>query len=128
LNLIEQFALHLEFLGFGIVSDEEREGNIFWGLMPEQPDECICVFSSDSGYGGSEDGARIQVMTRAKSTKAAYECSQAIAEVLVDYEGYLNGDGARASIRVLNASAGLGADSKKRELYSSNFLVYYCNY
>lgn len=128
MNLIEQFAIHLEFLGFGMVSTEESEGNIFWGLMPDRPDECICVFSTDSGVGGSYHPARIQVIVRGKSTKAAYELSQAIAEALDEYDGYLMGDGARASIGILNASVGLGTDNKKREMYSSNYLVHYCNY
>lgn len=128
MNLIELFARHIEFCGFGTVADRETDGNIFWGLMPDEPDTAICVFSTDSGYGGSEDGARIQVMVRAKTTREAYELSQAIAEELSEFDGYLAGDGANAHIRVLNASAGLGADTKKRELYSSNYLVHYCNF
>ena len=128
LNLLEQFARHLEFLGFGAVADSSSDGDIFWGLMPDKPDDCICVFSTDSGYGGSDNGARIQIMVRAKTTRKAYEWSQAIAEALVDYDGFLAGDGAKVSIEVLNASCGLGADTKKRELYSTNLLVYYCNY
>lgn len=128
MNLIEQFARHIEFCGFGAVADKTTDGNIFWGIMPDTPDTAICVFSSDSGYGGSEDGARIQLMVRAKTTKDAYELSQTIVEELADFDGYLAGDGAHAQIQVLNASIGLGADAKKRELYSSNFLVYYCNF
>lgn len=110
------------------MSDAQSDGNIFWGMMPDAPDNCICVNSTDSGYGGSDSGARVQVIVRGKTTKYAYETSQAIAEELVDFDGYLGGDGAHASIEVLNASCGLGADSKKRELYSSNFLVHYCNF
>ncbi len=128
MNLLEQFARHIEFCGFGTVADKETNGNIFWGLMPDTPDTAICVFSTDSGYGGSENGARIQVVVRAKTTKEAYELSQAIANELAEFDGYLAGDGADAHIRVLNASAGLGADGKKRELYSSNYLVHYCNF
>lgn len=128
MNLLEQFARHIEFCGFGTVADRETDGNIFWGLMPDEPDDAVCVFSSDSGYGGSDDGARIQVIVRSKSTKKAYELSQAIAEELADFDGYLAGDGAKANIQVLNASAGVGADDKKRDMYSSNYLVYYCNY
>lgn len=67
-------------------------------------------------------------MVRAKTTREAYELSQAIADELAEFDGYLAGDGADAHIRVLNASAGLGADGKKRELYSSNYLVHYCNF
>lgn len=128
MNLIEQFARHIEFCGLGQVSDKETDGNIFWGLMPDQPDNAIGVFSTDSGYGGSEDGARVQVIVRATTTKAAYEISQNIVEELAEFDGYLAGDGARARIEVVNASAGLGVDEKRRDMYSSNFLVHYCNF
>lgn len=126
MNLLEQFARHIEYLGLGAVSDSEVAGDIFWGLMPDQPDACVCVFSSDAGYGGSYDGARLQVTTRAKTTKAASERSQAITEALVDFDGFLAGDGAQVSISVINSCCGIGTDAKKRELYVSNYLVYYC--
>lgn len=128
MNLIEQIARHIEFCGFGHVSDREADGDIFWGTMPDQPDNAVCVFSTDSGYGGSDDGARVQVIVRAKSTKAAYELSQSIVEELAEFDGYLAGDGAMARIEVINASAGLGVDEKRRDMYSSNFLVHYCNF
>lgn len=128
MNLIEQIARHIEFCGFGQVSDREVAGDIFWGTMPDQPDNALCVFSTDSGYGGSVDGARVQVIVRAKGTKAAYELSQRIVEELAEFDGYLAGDGARARIEVINASTGLGVDDKRRDMYSSNFLVHYCNF
>ena len=128
MNLIEQFARHIEFCGRGQVADKEVEGNIFWGLMPDQPDNAVCVFSTDSGYGGSDDGARVQVVVRARVTRAAYELSQRIVEDLAEFDGYLAGDGARVQIEIINASAGLGVDEKRRDLYSSNFLVRYCNF
>ena len=128
MNLLEQIAKHLEFCGFGNVPSDTVQGNIHWGNMPDQPDRCICVFSSDSGYGGSEGGARIQVYVRAKTTREAYELSQAITEELAEFEGFLGGDGAHACFDVINSAAGLGADTKKRELYSSNYLVHYCDY
>ena len=127
MNLIEQFARHIEFLGFGTVADSTTAGDIFWGWMPDSPDACVTVFSTDSAYAGSDSGARIQMMVRGKSAKAAYERSQAIVEALAEFEGYLAGDGARVSVTVLNASAGLGSDAKKREMFSSNFRVYYCD-
>ena len=128
MNLIEQFARHIEFCGLGQVSDKETDGNIFWGLMPDQPDNAIGVFSTDRGSGGSEKGASVQVIVRATTTKAAYEISQNIVEELAEFDGYLAGDGARARIDVINASAGLGVDDKRRDMYSSNFLVHYCNF
>ena len=127
MNLLEQFARHIEFLGYGTVSTSEAGGDIFWGWMPDSPDECVCVFSSDSAYAGAPNGARLQVITRAKNARRAYERSQAIAEDLAEFTGYLGGDGASVSIEVINASAGLGADTKKRELYASNYRVYYCD-
>lgn len=128
MNLLEQFARHLEFLGFGTLSDAETEGDIFWAWMPDSPDNAIAVFSSDSAYAGSPEGARIQVLVRNKTAKGAYELSQEIAEELAEFDGYLAGDGAHVNVEVINASAGLGDDGKKRELYSSNFRVYYCDY
>ena len=127
MNLLEQIAEHLDFCGIGTMNTNETPGDIYWGLMPDTPDKCVCIFSTDSAYGGSEDGARIQVITRAKSTREAYELSQAIVDELADFDGFLAGDGAHAQIRVMNASTGLGSDGRKRELYSSNFRVYYCN-
>lgn len=122
MNVIKQIAEHLEFLGVGI-ADAERSGrNIFWGVMPDTPDFCICVFSS----GESDNGARVQIMVRGRNTKEAYETSQMIYSLLDDYSGYLAGDGMDADFITLNASIGLGADSKKRELYSSNYLVKHC--
>ena len=68
------------------------------------------------------------MIVRGRNTKAAYERSQAIVEDLAEFEGYLAGDGARVSIEVINASAGIGSDNKKREMFSSNFRVRYCDY
>lgn len=127
MNLLEQFARHIEFMGHGIAADSETEGTIFWGWTPDVPDTCVTLFSNDSAYAGSPSGARVQMIVRGKTAKAAYELSQAIVEDLAGFEGYLAGDGARASIDVVNASVGLGSDNKKRELYSSNFRVYYCD-
>ena len=128
MNLLEQIAKHLEFCGFGNVPNEITPGNIHWGKMPDQPDTCICVFSSDTGYGGSDNGARIQIYVRSKTTREAYELAQAITDELVDFDGFLGGDGAHACIDLINSATGLGADTKKRELYSSNYLVHYCDY
>ena len=127
MNLLEQFARHIEFLGFGTVADDETSGDIFWGWTPDKPDDCVTVFSTDSAYAGSDTGARLQMIVRGKSPKAAYERSQAIVEALAEYEGYLAGDGARVYVAVMNASAGIGSDSRKREMFSSNFRVYYCD-
>ena len=128
MNLLEQVADHLEFCGFGTVADATTNGDIFWGHMPDKPDECVCVFSTDSSFAGSRNGARVQIVTRGKSAKAAYELSQSIAEELAEYEGYLAGDGAGVRIEVENASQGLGADGVRRELYSTNIRVHYCDY
>lgn len=125
--MLEELCRHLEFCGLGSMPDETQSGNIHWGHMPDSPDECICVLSTDSGLPGSDSGARIQVMTRAVTTRAAYELSQRVAEELDGFSGFLAGDGARASIEAINTSTGLGADTKRRELYSSNFLVRYCD-
>ena len=127
-NLIEQIAKHIEFIGHGTIADADNDGNIFWGKMPDTPDTAICVFSTDSQYGGSETGARIQVMVRAKTSRIAYELSNAIADDLIEFDGFLAGDGAHVFITAQNVSEGLGADAMQRELYVSNYHVKYCNY
>lgn len=122
MNIVREMVLHLEYLGHG-----EKDRNLFWGTMPTTPDTAVCVYSSDSGYAGSPDGARLQIITRAKSDKTAYELSQAIAEDLAEFDGYLYGDGAQASIDITNASIGLGNDDNKRPMYSTNIVVRYCD-
>lgn len=128
MNLLEQIAKHIEFLGFGTMAGSQKDGDIFYGRMPDLPDKAICVFSTDTQYGGSDKPARIQLYVRAKTTKEAYELSQAIADEFIEFDGFLAGDGAHVFITPINTSCGLGIDSKNRELYSSNFYVYYCNF
>lgn len=127
MNLLEELAAHLEYCGFGIAASAEADGDIHWGRMPDSPDDCICVFSTDSGVGGMDSTARIQIMNRARSTKTAYETSYAIAQELEDFNGFLHGDGRLVDIEIINAATGLGPDTKKREVYVTNIAVKYCN-
>lgn len=127
MNIMEELARHLEFCGFGTFADEDHDGDIHWGRMPDAPDDCVCVFSTDSGVGGTDSTARFQIMNRACETKTAYELSYAIAQELEDYNGFLNGDGRQVIIEVINAATGLGPDSKKREVYVTNIAVKYCS-
>ena len=127
MNLLEELARHLEFCGFGTVADENTDGDIHWARMPDSPDDCICIYSTDSGVGGADSPARIQIMNRARETKTAYNLSYNIAQELDDFNGFLNGDGRDVSIEVINAATGLGPDGKKREIYVTNIVVKYCN-
>ena len=120
MNLLEQIAYHLEMCGFGRVATLEQDGNIHWGRMPDQPDDCICVYSTDSAVHGAEDGARIQIINRSPNTRTAYEVAAGIGNELDGYRGFLGGDGYMADIEVDSAACGLGADTKKREMYSTN--------
>ena len=127
MNLLEDIARHLEFCGFGNMADESADGNIHWARMPDSPDDCICVYSSDSGAGGPDSTARFQIMARAKSSRKAYETAYEIGQALDDFDGFLAGDGHHVNIDVINAAAGLGPDTKKREIYVTNIAVKYCN-
>ena len=126
MNLLEQIAAHLELCGFGTVATARQDGNIHWGRMPDQPDDCICVYSTDSAYPGAENGARIQIMNRAKQPRKAYEVAYQIACELDGFNGFLGGDGSMANIEIMSSAVGVGADTKKRELYSTNIRVRYC--
>lgn len=127
MNLLEELARHLEFCGFGTVADDTTDGNIQWARMPDSPDDCICLYSSDSGVGGPDSTARIQIMNRAASTREAYEVSYAIAQELDDFYGFLHGDGRLVNIEIINSASGLGPDTKKREIYVTNIAVKYCS-
>ena len=127
MNLLEEIAAHLEWCGIGTLASAEEDGDIHWARMPDSPDECSCVFSTDSGFGGPDSTARFQIMTRSKSTRRAYEISYAIGQELAGYDGFLAGDGRMVHIDVVNAATGIGADTKKRELYVTNITVRYCN-
>ncbi|MCR5370840.1 MAG: minor capsid protein [Clostridium sp.] len=128
MNLIEHIADHLDFEGLGKLATIEEEGNLFWGAMPDQPDLSVCVFSTDSAYGGSEEGARIQIMTRgaAGDVRTPYELSCEISEALQDFNGYLHGDGPKVIIETLQTALGAGIDTSGRHIYSSNYKVRYC--
>lgn len=45
--MLEEISRHLAFCGLGTVDED-----IFWGRMPDEPDACLCVYSSDSGVPG----------------------------------------------------------------------------
>ena len=130
MNLMEQFARHLEFEGFGTYASEEVPGDIFYGQMPDEPDEAICVFSQDSATPGSTSGARLQVYTRGAvgDAKTPYETACAMADALEGFIGFLGGDGAFVRVEVINAAQGMGLDDSGRHLYSSNYRVFYCDF
>lgn len=128
MNLMEQLARHLEFLGFGVYASEEEAGDIFYGQMPDAPDRAVCVFSQDSATPGSTGGARMQVFTRGAvgDAKTPYETACAIAEALDGFMGFLAGDGAYARIEAVSAAQGMGIDESGRHLYTSNYRIFYC--
>lgn len=127
MNLLEEIAYHLEFERLGKVPNETEDGNIYYGKLPDDPSNAIAIMSSDSSFAGSEQGARIQILVRGESFKKAYNKSVEIVEAINYFSGFLHGDGMNASIFVENGPSGLGTDGKKRELYSINIRVYYCN-
>ena len=129
MNLIEQLAFHLEFLGLGLCATEERDGDVYWGHMPDSPDNAVCVFSTDSGVPGGAAGARVQVYARGAvgDVRTPYERSVAITEALDGYMGFLSGDGTGVRIETVNSAQGVGTDTRGRHLFSSNYRVFYCD-
>ena len=121
MNLLRHLAGHLEFCGFG-----KPDENIFWGRMPDSPDACVCLFSADSGLPGRDAGDTVRVVNRASSPGEAYETACAIAQALDGFDGFLAGEGALARIEVLSGASGMGADGKKRELYTIELRMRYC--
>lgn len=120
MNLLKEIARHLEFCGFGGMDE-----TVFWGRMPDVPDSCIGVLSSNSAFPGAAEGARLQIVNRAETPEEAYETAFALGCELADFSGFLAGDGPMAKITVLTAAQGLGGDGKKRELYAAEIRVLY---
>lgn len=119
MNLLEQLAAHLEYCGLGI-----RNEDIFWGRMPDTPDECICLFCQDRGRPG--EPAQIQVVCRSPFPRQAFENACDIAFELDDYTGFLAGDGMAVGITALASGTGMGPDARKREMYSTLLSVRVC--
>ena len=128
MKILEQMAYHLEFLGFGRVPNQEQDGDIFWGTMPDSPDSAIGVFATDASYPGSKTGGRFQIICRAQTDRDAFETCCEIVSALDDYNGFLAGGYSKAIIWIINGAKGMGMDDKKRKIYGCNVRVQYCEY
>ncbi|MBR1710597.1 MAG: hypothetical protein IJ719_17530 [Clostridia bacterium] len=134
MNLLEHIADHLDFEGLGILNTDEQEGDIFWGILPEDlpanAERSISVMSTDSSYGGSPSGARIQIFTRGGigDVRTSYELACEITRVLEGFNGYLHGDGPHVRVEVLSSAQGSGLDTSGRHYYVSNYKFYYCDF
>ena len=51
-----------------------------------------------------------------------------ITEELEGFIGFMAGDGVSVRVETVNSAQGLGTDASGRELYSSNYLIYYCDF
>ena len=113
---LEHLLQHLEWAGFGTVSDEAVPGDLFLGEMPPAPDSCLCLMSADMGIG--TEGARIEVFVRGERGDylAPHRRLARVTEHLADFHGFLHGDGPFADITVLSGGEGRGADSLGRHL------------
>lgn len=100
------------------------------GAFAGQPGLRNLHFSTDTGFSGSKDGARIQIYTRGGVGDAQwpYETACRITEELEGFIGFMAGDGVSVRVETVNSAQGLGTDTRGRELYSSNYLIYYCDF
>ena len=130
MNILESVCDHLDFLGLGIMNTDEAEGNLFWGILPDSPDRALAVMSTDSAYGGSAAGARIQIFTRGPvgEIRVPYEWAVDVCHALEGFHGFLHGDGPYVRIEPVSIAQGAGADTSGRYLYVSNYRIFYCDY
>ena len=124
--ILEDMTRHLAFLGLGTIPDMINDGDLFYGLMPEKPDQAVCLMASDAAMPGAQEGARLQLIVRALTVREATQRMQWILDRLDGFDGFLAGDGPKALIRVESGAHGLGVDDKRRPLYSANLRVWYC--
>lgn len=129
MHLIEQMAFQFEIEGFGTVATDTAAGNIFTGIMPQEPDISIALFVSNSRPPGDDQGSLVQVIVRGEALKplTALTPAQEIADTMEEWDGFLNGDGFHAKITVENGPSDIGVDSNQRPQYSINLRVYYCD-
>lgn len=130
MNILEEVCSHLDFLNLGFMNTDEEAGDLFWGNLPDEPDKALAVMSTDSAFGGSSVGARLQIFTRGRAgdIRTPYEWAVAVCEQLEDYRGFLHGDGPYVRIEAVSVAQGCGTDTRGRHLYVSNYRVYYCEY
>ena len=129
MNLLEHIGDHLDFAGLGILNTDKSAGNIYWGRMPDAPDEALAVMAVNSGVPGSAEGARIQIFTRGKAgdVRTPYEWALHISDALHEFRGFLHGDGPRAEITVMKGAEGEGIDSSGRHYVVLTLRVRYCD-
>jgi len=130
MNILEELCSHLDFLNLGFMNTDEEEGNLFWGILPEMPDRALSVMSTDSAYGGSAEGARLQIFTRGMpgDVRTPYEWALDVCRQLENFHGFLHGDGPYVRIEAVSVAQGCGTDTRGRHLYVSNYRVFYCDY
>ena len=124
--ILEEDTRHLASLGLGRIPDEIAEGDLYYARRPETPDEAGGILPTDASMPGSGQGARLQLIVRARTVRDATLRMQGMLDALDGFEGFLSGSGSYARIRVDNGVHGLGTDDRRRVLYSANLRVWYC--
>ena len=98
------------------------------GIMPDEPDRIITVYATGLRPNRDEDGSRFQIVARGSpcSEEALADCLRA-ADLLDDFEGILTIDSPYIARIVLESgAASIGADEKRRLMYSANFRAWVC--
>lgn len=121
MNLLEEVARHLEFEGLGRTGEK---CDLFYGVMPPEPDICLSVLALDLGAPGRE--GRIQILLRDLNPRALMERSEELVRRLDGFEGYLGGCLSLASLSLLSGPRGMGSDERRRCLCAVHFRILRC--
>lgn len=123
--LVKDIALYLANQNAGTYDEVGNTGNIFIGVLPTSPNDCITLI--DTGGFGSEpgvDAARrtVQILVRNQTLPTAdsksWEIYALLAEQLVDFNGR------KMLIKAQNVPRYIGMDDNRRHEYSTNYVMW----
>jgi len=126
--LVVEMAKYLAEIGLGKLDETGANGNIFVGVLPESPDECISLYPTGGQYsptGEPYDDPTVQIIVRGgQDPRTPAELAQSIYDALHGFRGgsFVDGGAYIVSCRGLqSAPAHIGRDENRRHEYSVNF-------
>lgn len=124
--MLKDIAEYLSRKGIGEFSTG-NDGDIFIGIRPEKPDECICLFQ----YAGRQSICRsldrvkrpaLQVQVRGKSVLRSLKKIESVVDLLDQSDPTINGV-YYPSIRAVQSPFLLCKDENEQYVYAVNFYV-----
>jgi len=128
--LIEEVARYLSQQGIGTFDPEGLGGDIFLGVLPNQPDEAIALYPTGGQGANSKLGYDLptfQILVRGdQDIRTGYAIAQMIYNTLHGFRSKTFVPGGQWIVSCLglqSAPVHLGPDANRRHEFSLNFIV-----